>query len=88
MAETTKAPMVRALRARLEAERDRLLAELAPHRELYERLINAPELVGARAAIRRIGAELGPVQNELAALARAGGATGIQADPGVYAAGE
>lgn len=83
-----KAPRAAALKAELEAEKALLEPELAKYREVYDRLINAPELLEARAKIKAISAKLGPVLNELAALARAGGSKGIKAEAGAYAAKE
>ncbi len=79
-----KASQAQALRRQLEDEEARLKAELAPHRELYERHVNDPAYVKARREIKRISGELGPIQNELAALARSGGSRGVRAEPGVY----
>jgi hypothetical protein len=84
MAETVKAPRSAALKAELEAEKVKLEAELAPARELYERHVNDPAFLAAKRTIKELNAKLGPIQNELAALARAGGSKGIQVEPGEY----
>jgi molecular chaperone GrpE (heat shock protein) len=79
-----KSPRADALKAELEAERDALLRELAPHREYYERHQADQRFIQARQKIKEISAKLGPVQNELAALARASGARSIKAEAGTY----
>lgn len=83
-----KAPRAAALKEQLEAEKASLEAELAPARAAYDRLINAPELLAARAKIKEVSAKLAPILNELAALARAGGARGIKAEAGQFSAKE
>lgn len=81
-----KSPRSDALKRELEAERDKLQAELAPYREDYERLANNPRLIECRLHIKRINALLMPIMNDLAALVRAGGSKGIQAEAGSYSA--
>lgn len=79
-----KSPRVDALRQELEARKAELEAELKPHREAYERLVNHPDLLKAKAKIRELNPKLAEVQNELAALARSKGSKGIKAEPGQY----
>jgi hypothetical protein len=80
----SKTPLVSALKVQLEAKQAKLEAELAPIRELYEKLVNDPKLAEAKAAILRINAELGPIKNELAAIVRAEGTKSITVEPGIY----
>ena len=54
----------------LQAQKAALVAELQPFRDDYERLTNAPRLVECRAAIKRLNGLIGPVDNELAQLAK------------------
>lgn len=82
--EKVKNPRSRELYEQLKAEEARLEAALAPARAVYEKKINDPELIKARQIIKETNALLGPIKNELAALARAGGAKGLKAEPGVY----
>lgn len=82
-----KAPITAALKAKLEADKAAILPHLEAARAVYDRLVNAPELLKAKADIKRLSGELGPIENELAALARSGGAKGIKVEPGVYEKG-
>jgi len=66
-----KAPYLAARLNELKEIEAKLEAELAPAREAHDRLVNAPELAAARATIKRCNAELLPIKNELAALAKA-----------------
>lgn len=86
--DTAKAPRTAKLYEELKAEEARLEAILAPARETYERLVNDPALIEARKVIRATNALLAPVKNELAVLARAGGARSLKAEPGVYEGGK
>lgn len=79
-----KAPLTTALRKQLEAEKKRLEAELAPHRVFHDAHVNDPQFLESKAKIKEINAALFPVLNELAALARAGGAKSIVAEAGEY----
>ena len=47
-----------------------LVEELQPFRDDYERLTNDPRLIECRAKIREMNAQIGPVDNELASLAK------------------
>ena len=80
----SKAPLTAALYEKLKAEEARLEAELAPAREFYEKVMGDPKLAEARATIKRVNAALLPVKNELAVLARAGGAKGMALGAGAY----
>lgn len=82
-----KAPLTAALRAKLEAEKARLEAELAPARVLHDAHVNDPAYLAAKATIKRVNAELFGVLNELAALARPTAAASLKAEAGEYAAG-
>jgi len=66
-----KAPYLAARLNELKVLEAKLEAELAPAREVHDRLVNAPELAEARATIKRCNAALLPIKNELAALAKA-----------------
>lgn len=80
----TKAPRSLQLYEELKVEEARLEAILVPAREIYEKKVNDPELIKARQVIKETQAQLAPIKNELAVLARAGGARGLKAEPGVY----
>ena len=80
----SKTPLVDALKQELEAKKDKLAAKLQPYRDDYEKLINDPRLIECRKMIKEINSELAPIQNELAALARADGAKGIKVEGGVF----
>jgi hypothetical protein len=82
----SKAPRADALRAELEAEEARLLAILEPAREYYEQHCNDSKYLAAKRLIKEVNAALGPVRNELAALARAKGSNGIKVEPGEFSA--
>lgn len=77
-----KSPRVAALKAELETKKAELLARLAPARELHDKHVNDPAYLAARKTIKEVNAELAPIENELAQLARAGGARRIKAEPG------
>lgn len=83
-APASKTPLADALRAKLQEERDRLQAELKPYREVYDKKVNDPELLEARAKIKALSNLLIPIENELAALVRAGGSKGIKVEAGTY----
>lgn len=83
-APASKTPLADALKVKLQEERDRLKAELKPYREVYDQKINDPELLEARAKIRELSNLLIPVENELAALVRAGGSKGLKVEAGTY----
>lgn len=83
----TKAPITAALKAKLLEEEARLETQLAPHRDLHDRHVNDPKFLAAKRAIKEISPKLAAVKNELAALARAGGAKSLKAEPGEYKAG-
>lgn len=84
VAAAPKAPRTDQLRRELEAEQAKLREEMKPFREFYEAHVNDPEYLEACRKIKEISAKLGPVDNELAALARAAGARVIKAEPGEY----
>lgn len=86
--EVIKTPGLLALKKDLEARKAALMEKIGPAREVYERKINDTELVEARRIIKENQKELGEVDNELAAIARALGAKGIRAEPGEYKNGE
>lgn len=79
-----KSPRVSALKRELEQDVAALQEELVPYRELYEALVNDPRLIECRKKIKEINNKLFPLLNELAAIARAGGAKSIKAEPGSY----
>lgn len=79
-----KTPLTTALKDKLEAEEKKLMEELAPHREFHDKHVNDPKFIKAREKIKEISNKLGPVRNELAALARARGSKGIQAEAGEF----
>lgn len=79
-----KAPLTAALKAKLLEEKEKLEKELAPHREFYEGHVNDKKYLEAKKKIKEISNKLGPINNELAALARAEGAKGIRAESGVF----
>lgn len=66
--------------AELLALQQALRAKLEPARADYERLTNDPRLLAARQTIKAVNAELAPVEQELASLARAGGARSLRAE--------
>lgn len=79
-----KSPLVEALRKKLTEEKERLEKEIAPYREYHDKHVNDAKYLEARKRIKEINAELGPVCNELAALARSTGARGMRVEPGQY----
>jgi hypothetical protein len=79
-----KAPRARALYEALQKEKAVLLAELKPFRDFYEAHVSDKRFTEAKARIKKINALLFPIDNELAALARAGGARGIKVEAGNY----
>lgn len=79
-----KAPRVGKLREELEAEEKRLEALLAPAREVYEKLINNPELIKARNTIKEVSRQLVPIKNELAQLRKKPNGKTLKADTGTY----
>lgn len=81
-------PRLREIYEDLKAQEEDLLAELQPHRDFYEKHVNDPHYLEARAKIKEISARLAPVRNELAALARALGGRGIAAEGGTFAGKE
>lgn len=83
-----KAPRTEQLRKELEAEKAALMKELQPYRDYYDKHVNDAKYVEARKKIKELGAKIGPIDNELAVLARAGGAKGIQAEQGIYTSEE
>lgn len=84
-----KTPRLTAYKRELEARRDELQGRLAPHREFYEAHSNDPKFIEAKNQIRELQKELGPVMNELAALARVStnNVGGIKAEAGEYKRG-
>ena len=80
----SKSPRADALKAELLIEESKLRAELAPHREVYDKMMNDPKLLNCQKAIKDISARLAAVQNELAKMVRAGGSKGITIEPGIY----
>jgi hypothetical protein len=81
--EQDKSPRVTALRKELEADRDKLLAELKDYREYYDKHVNDAKFLESQKKIKEISKKLAPLQNELAKLARAsGGNKGMKAEPG------
>ena len=81
---TVTAPRAAARHAELKAEESRLEALMAPAREYYEKWVNDPKGLECKQIIKKVNAQLGPIKNELAALARAGGSKGIKIEPGTY----
>lgn len=79
-----KAPLTAALKAKLLVEKETLEKELSPHREFYEKHVNDPKYLESKKKIKELNNKLGPINNELAALARAEGAKGIKAESGVF----
>jgi len=75
------------MRDELTAERAKIVAVLTPARELHDKLVNDPRLLEARRIIKECNARLGPIDTELAALARALGSKGIRMEPGVFSKG-
>ncbi len=65
----TKTPLVDQLRAELLKQKAALLEKLTPAREAHDRLVNHPELIAARKAIKELSPQLAAVENELARLA-------------------
>jgi hypothetical protein len=80
----SKTPRVLQLKKELEKEKEALEKELAPYRELYEKHVNDPKYLEARVKIKEISSKLGPICNELASIARAGGSKGIKIEPGEF----
>lgn len=84
-----KTPRVSRLKAELQAEAAALEAQLKPAREFYEQHVSDPRYQESRRVIKEVSAKLQPIQNELAAIARASeGNRGIAIEPGVYSKGE
>lgn len=87
MSDQVKAPRVAELKAKLEAEKAALEAELAPYRAFYEAHVNDPKYLEAKAKIKELNAKIAPIGNELAALARSMGSKRLNVEPGHYARG-
>ena len=83
-ADRVKAPALQARFKELSAKKAEVLKTLEPARTTYDKLINAPELLAARKAIKEGNKLLAPIDEELAVLARGLGAKGLKLDPGVY----
>lgn len=78
-----KSPRAAALKAELQKDKDRLEAELKDYREFHDRHVNDPKYLECCKKIREINGKLGPINNELAALARVdAGNRGIRAEAG------
>lgn len=67
-------PLTRELFDKLQAEKAKIVAALAPYREFHDKHVNDPKFLEARAKIKAAAAVLGPIDQELAGLARALGA--------------
>lgn len=80
----SKSPKLNALKAQLEAEKEAILAIVAPHRAYFEAHRNDPKFIEARRVIKEANPRLAEIDNELAGLARAVGSRGIKVDAGVY----
>lgn len=78
----SKTPQLDELRKKLQQEKDRILNEVRPSRELYEKLMNAPELLEARNKIKASSKRLYEIENELAGMARSSGARALRAESG------
>lgn len=83
-----KNPRLRAMYDDLKKQADAVRAQLDPAREVYDRKVNDPELVAARKAIKELSAKLAPIEQELAALAKALGTRTLKAEAGVYEGGK
>lgn len=83
-----KNPRLRKMFDELMIQKNQILEEVNPAREFYERHVNDPRFIEARKTIKEGNAKLGPIDNELAALARALGAKSIKAESGVLTATE
>lgn len=81
-----KTPRLKELFRQLWAEKQKIVAELAPARAIHDELVNDPRLVAARKTIKELSAKLAPIDNELAGLARALGSKRMKLDPGVFSA--
>lgn len=65
-------------------QKEETLKALAPFREFYEQHVNDPKYLAAKKALKESGAILGPIDQELAMIARALGAKRIKIEPGVF----
>lgn len=83
--EKSKTPMIDAVRKELEAKKKKLIEKIAPYREFHDNHVNDKKFIEARTKIKEISAELGAVENELAAIAR-GSPRNINLSDGVKAA--
>ena len=68
----------------LTQRKEEALKVLAPHREYYEKHVNDPKYLAAKKAIKEANAILGPIDTELAIVARAIGGKGIKIEPGSF----
>jgi hypothetical protein len=84
----SKSPLVDSLKAKLRAEKARLVALLAPVRKRLDELTQSDEVNKLRQQVRDINKEMMVVDNELAAMLRAGGSKSMKAEPGNYVAGK
>lgn len=80
-----KNPRVAELYKQLQTEKEALEKELQPYREVHDKHVNDPKFLEARKKIKEINAKLGPICNELASIARAGGARSIKVESGSFA---
>lgn len=70
--------------AELLEQKQNILAELAPHREAHDRIVNDPALIEARKKIKEANAALAPVEEEISSLARALGGKVMNTESGKY----
>lgn len=84
LAATDKHPTLRKLYKELMTKKAPLAKALDEARAKLDALTQTPEVNALRAEIKRLNVELGPIDNELAGLARALGTKGMRLEPGAY----
>lgn len=80
------AALVARLRELLE-RKQQLLDEVAPHRKTHDEIVNDPRLIEARRKIIECSGLLGPVEDEIAVLAKGLGGRAMAAEAGKYGKG-
>lgn len=79
-----KAPRLRLMMTQLQAEKDKLVEALKPHREFYEKHANDSRYLAARKALKDANGALGKLESEIARLSIALGGKSIKVEPGKF----
>lgn len=83
-----KRPLLKKLFDELMAQKAPLALEREKVRAELDALTQNPRIAELRAKLKDLNAKLGPMDNELAGLARALGSKSVHAEPGVYTKSE